>query len=663
MSEVTHSAFLHALGYAIINTLWQFALLWLIYVSINTLFKLSSHHKYSAGLVLQFMGFIWFTITFTFYFSQFSRFDIYSSIHQNSLLIANAATVRENLFIWIIQSEKLLPYLSISYLAFLIFLSCKWIRAYNYTQAIKTKGLYRIEAAWRIFVKQLSTQLGIKREVKIYLSEMVRTPLTIGFFKPLILLPLASINHLNTHQMEAVIMHELAHIKRYDYLFNLFLALVEVTLFFNPFMLLISKHIKRERENCCDDWVLQYQYNATSYACALLQIVTSQSSPVLAMKAAEDKHVLLNRIRRMIEKKEKSFFNYRHQLMAFFVMLTVLSSLAMLSSSHQTNNAALSSASHQVITKQITARADNTLDPILFMPSGQEKAAGKKEQKSEKNQQVKGLHSGDNPKVAIKNTNCEIQQQINSDIIASKVSPVVSSHNYEPSVEDLEKNLEISNARLNEVTFNIDTFKERELALVEENLKELAVDLFDKKKAEWFDQKKIIGQMKAAFEQLKMAKVQLELAKRNSRFENEKRDNVKENQLRIIQRFAPCDINKLQWITKELQLQIEPSKKQSAAAPELNANLYNSLNVPDIIYHLPFSEQPHSFSFEISTEPKVKGITSSSFYNPKKGKKINKTFVEEEGKDFKIENASPFILNKSIEKVSKGGKEFLIIRI
>ncbi len=668
MADLTHSPFLQALGYAIINSLWQFALLWLLYVSINTVFKLSSHHKYSAGLLLQFAGFTWFAVTFTFYFMQFSGlpYSYYSIDQQYYLRIAqvNAETLHEKFLIWIMQTEKLLPYLSISYLALLIFSCCKWIKAYNQTLAIRTKGLHKIEVTWRIFVKQLSIQLGINREVKIYLSEMVKTPLTIGFFKPLILLPVASINHLNPDQMEAVIMHELAHIKRFDYLFNLFLAFIEIALFFNPFMLLISRHIKRERENCCDDWVLQYEYNPTSYACALLQIATSQSSsPVLAMKAAEDKYVLLNRIKRMIEKKERTFFNYRHQLMAFFVMLTVLSSLALLSSSHKIDNAAVSSSSHELIAKQITARVDNSSsDPVFPLPSIQKKVVRNKKQKLDKNQQKNNLHANTfQAKIGFKNTSREISEQINQDIISSEVNPVLSSDDYDQFSEDLEKNLEVSNARLSEVTSNIDGLKEREVALAEENLKELAIHLFNKNKAV-FNQKKIIWQMKAAFEQIKLVKIQLELAKQKIHVVEEKRANVKENQLRIIPRFAPCDIDKFKRTTKKLQAQIEQSKKRLARAYELNPEHVNSgFKVPDIIFHLPFREQPHSFSFEFSTEPKVKVVAPSSFYNSKREKKINKTSVKEDSKKFKTQNISPIILNKLIEK--DNADDFIIIRI
>ena len=136
---------------------------------------------------------------------------------------------------------------------------------------------------WKIFVKQVSYQLGIKKNVTIYLSELVTTPMTIGFLKPIILVPLASINHLSAEQIEAVLLHELAHIKRLDYLFNLFLSVAETILFFNPFSQLISKTIKKERENSCDDWVLQFKYNPSMYAEALLRIAYLQTSSSFAM--------------------------------------------------------------------------------------------------------------------------------------------------------------------------------------------------------------------------------------------------------------------------------------------------------------------------------------------------------------------------------------------
>ncbi len=164
----------------------------------------------------------------------------------------------------------------------------------------------------------------------MYLSEQIATPLTIGFLKPVILIPVASINHLTTAQLEAVLLHEMAHIKRHDYLVNIIVSMAELALFFNPFTRLLGKIIRKERENSCDDWVLQFQYNASEYAQALLRIASLQVMPVFAMAAAGHKKELLLRVRRMIGETETRK-NYRKQFFPFFLITAMLAALAWLS--------------------------------------------------------------------------------------------------------------------------------------------------------------------------------------------------------------------------------------------------------------------------------------------------------------------------------------------
>ncbi|HVG43049.1 MAG TPA: M56 family metallopeptidase, partial [Chitinophagaceae bacterium] len=369
MIQVTRSPFLQALGYAIINSLWQFALLWLVYFLVSSLFKLSSHKKYSSALLMQVTGFIWFVGTLAFYYQQCLNQMPSDYFSQYSLITisTSAVSIKAKLFALLIKAEQFLPYLSIAYLLLLVFLSFKWLHCYRFTQRIKQEGTSKINVDWRLFVQRLSEQLGIKRNVKIYLSDRVKAPLTIGFLKPVILIPLASINHLNTEQMEAVILHELAHIKRFDYLINMLLSLIEATMFFNPFMQLLSRHIKRERENSCDDWVLQYEYNATNYARALLKIATLQTNqPSFAMQAAENKNALLVRVKRMIEKSEKTF-HYRHQLIALLFITTILSTIAWLSPENKRVTATKSNEITSVKKEPLAAKVDNPLfNPVLF---------------------------------------------------------------------------------------------------------------------------------------------------------------------------------------------------------------------------------------------------------------------------------------------------------
>jgi hypothetical protein len=134
----------------------------------------------------------------------------------------------------------------------------------------------------------------------------VKSPLTIGFWKPVILLPLAGINHLSPQQVEAVLLHELSHIRRFDYLVNIVLQVTEVLMFFNPFVRLLLKKAYQERENSCDDWVLQFDYNGAEYAKALLSIEQTEQAKLLALGANNNqKYYLLHRIARIISREKK----------------------------------------------------------------------------------------------------------------------------------------------------------------------------------------------------------------------------------------------------------------------------------------------------------------------------------------------------------------------
>lgn len=92
----------------------------------------------------------------------------------------------------------------------------------------------------------------------LFLSEKMLIPFTAGFIKPMILFPVALLNRLSEEQVEAILLHEMAHIKRHDYLFNILQRIMEIVLFFNPMIWLLAKDIRREREFCCDDLVIDY---------------------------------------------------------------------------------------------------------------------------------------------------------------------------------------------------------------------------------------------------------------------------------------------------------------------------------------------------------------------------------------------------------------------
>jgi beta-lactamase regulating signal transducer with metallopeptidase domain len=141
-------------------------------------------------------------------------------------------------------------------------------------------------------------QLGLRRAVKVFHSTLATGPLVVGYLKPVVLLPVSLVTSIPLSQLEAILAHELAHIRRHDFIINLFQTLMETLFFYHPAVWWLSRRICIEREHCCDDLVVRLFNNGIDYGRALLAIAQLQSQrTVLALGAADGS--LLGRIRRI----------------------------------------------------------------------------------------------------------------------------------------------------------------------------------------------------------------------------------------------------------------------------------------------------------------------------------------------------------------------------
>jgi bla regulator protein BlaR1 len=332
LSALQNSPFLQSLGWAIANSLWQAATLWVAYHIVNGAYKnASAKFKNNLSTVLLSSVFIWFCITlFTKYFAAENL------LANNAIQFYEVKSIHNaGMFNWhelVNKFTGILPYLSVAYLLLLIFLSLRLTNVYRFTHFIKFNGLQKPDVEWKMFTEKMARHMGITRKIKLWVSHHIDVPATIGFIKPVILIPLASVNKLSADQLEAIILHELSHIKRNDYLINLFVSLIETILFFNPFVVLLARIIKRERENCCDDFVIQYQYDRYDYASALLSLEQSRKIDLrLAIGATSGKKQLLLRIKRIMEINSNANFNYGQKLVALLLITGVFCSVAWLS--------------------------------------------------------------------------------------------------------------------------------------------------------------------------------------------------------------------------------------------------------------------------------------------------------------------------------------------
>jgi beta-lactamase regulating signal transducer with metallopeptidase domain len=297
MNFFAGSPFLKALGWALLNSIWQFGIMWLLFwILTASLRKLTAAARHTLSVYLLTAGSIWFLISLSW------KYYSYPSFTDNSFTVESTGFY--NAYHTVEQSmDGLMPYWSVLYLLCIAALFAKFCLFIRQAGELQTKGISKMPVDWRMYVRNTAAQLGISRKVEVVLSSLIDTPQIVGFLKPIVLVPVACLNHLTIAQLEAVLLHELVHIKRNDYLTNIFLATAEILFFFNPFVKQLAAAARREREYSCDDMVIQFRHQPHNYATALL--VLEQNRNDLALLPAgiaangHNQKQLLERIQRI----------------------------------------------------------------------------------------------------------------------------------------------------------------------------------------------------------------------------------------------------------------------------------------------------------------------------------------------------------------------------
>jgi bla regulator protein BlaR1 len=190
------------------------------------------------------------------------------------------------------------------WLAVAVIKSVRMAAGWNYIRRMRREGL-AAPALWVERVDGLSRQLGVRQAVKLVESVLVRVPMVIGQLRPIIYIPLGLINHLPASEMEAVLLHELAHIRRYDHLVNMVQQAAECLLFFNPGFLWISALIREERENSCDDIAIAHTRNRVEFVRALVRF-KEHSIQGMTLAFPGNKRQLLHRVLRISRQENKT---------------------------------------------------------------------------------------------------------------------------------------------------------------------------------------------------------------------------------------------------------------------------------------------------------------------------------------------------------------------
>lgn len=270
-------AWAQSFSIALVHSLWQSLVVFLFLQLLTKAGRIADARlKYHLGCSALLAIIVWFGVTW------WNQYELLS--HTVYVMTGNSAVAHSSVahVVHTIKASSLsglyvgirgyVPYIIGLYMTGLAIMVFRFGLALYRVRQLRTLDVSPIGGQFADFVSFWKGRMGIGRKVVLMLSNRVVVPMVAGIVKPVILLPAATVSALSVDQVEAILLHELGHIRRNDFLVNLLQVLVETILFFNPFVWLLSSSIRKEREHCCDDIVVACSDNPLSYASALTNL-------------------------------------------------------------------------------------------------------------------------------------------------------------------------------------------------------------------------------------------------------------------------------------------------------------------------------------------------------------------------------------------------------
>ena len=269
-------------GWTLVHFLWQGALIALLYAAVRGLLgrALTPRARYAlASLALAVM-----TAT-----PPLTLLAV-GSLHAGALPVQQW---RVSGAVW----ERALPWVVIIWLGGALVFSARLIGGWRLTARLRSVAVGPVPREWQHALEDLMGRLRVSAPVRLVASSLISTPVVVGWLRPWVLMPVDALTGLPMEQVTALLAHELAHIRRHDYLANILQSIAEAVLFYHPAVWWISEQIRTERELCCDDLAVEASGDVLVYARALADLDTHRRARLNAVLAA-DGGSLVNRIRR-----------------------------------------------------------------------------------------------------------------------------------------------------------------------------------------------------------------------------------------------------------------------------------------------------------------------------------------------------------------------------
>jgi bla regulator protein BlaR1 len=366
--ETLVQQFIKAFGWSILNSLWQSAIIYgVLFIIMLILPKLAARYRHNlafSAIVLMF---------FVFCYNLGEQLVLTQPVHQlpNPSQQIQFSQYLNNLpETFSSKAERYFPLIVVAYVIGIFLQLFIIAKGYYQLSKLKKENLSAIPDDWKLIFENIIAKLGIKKAVRFDLSSLVNVPLVIGYLKPVVLFPLALVNELDSDQVEAILIHELSHIRRHDFLLNLIKTAIETLLFYNPFVWMAGRFIHIEREHACDDLVLKTTGKPLKYAHALLklELIKDNNSPAFALAATGKTQNLYQRIKRITNMKT-NYLNAKQQMAALTLGVACMLSIAWINPSEKkkeikkaltTQMASINTAFENLTTPQDTTKKRKT---------------------------------------------------------------------------------------------------------------------------------------------------------------------------------------------------------------------------------------------------------------------------------------------------------------
>lgn len=287
----------YAFGWTMLHSLWQGTL---IALALAVTLHLHRHHsaafRYTISLLALFTCLVTSIITFSIYHHAINEANLTAGSFGDQFTLLYSGAIQEDVYRFI---NAHLDYLLAAWLVGFGIHLFRYVRDFYQSLRLKNGALPNVPDHWQAIISQRAQQLGIGRTVELKNSTRVSSVCVLGHLKPVILLPIGLLTALSPEQVEAVLLHELAHIKRHDYLANTLQSWIRLFYFFNPAVLWISTRIDIEREHACDDIAVEACGSARVYATGLANISELEMRLNTVLAANNNRYRILPRVTRL----------------------------------------------------------------------------------------------------------------------------------------------------------------------------------------------------------------------------------------------------------------------------------------------------------------------------------------------------------------------------